>query len=404
MGEASEPTSTQRYRAYRDAIAAETLPAAVLDRDRLDANIRAVVERAAGKPVRVASKSIRSVTVLERILGADRRLQGVLCFSADEAVWLAELGFDDLVVAYPTVQPGSVRRVCRALRNGAHIVLMVDDPEHVRQLDAAAAEAGVVLPLCIDVDMSWRLPGLHFGVRRSPLSQPDEVVALYRDIARRDNVVLEGVMGYEAQISGVGDTPPGRRLTGAVIRALKRGAIPRIAERRRAVVTALFEAGARPRFVNGGGTGSLESTARDEAVTEVTAGSAFFSPHLFDHYRDFRHEPALTFALEVVRRPGPGYVTCQGGGYVASGAGGPSALPRPWLPEGLALDPQEGAGEVQTPLRIRGGARPAIGEPVFFRHAKAGELCERFREIAIVSGDGIVERVATYRGAGACFF
>ena len=311
---------------------------------------------------------------------------------------LAERGFDDLLVAYPTVEADAVRQVCRALRRGSDITLMVDCAEHVRRLANLAAEEGVTLPLCLDVDMSMRLPGLNFGVFRSPVRGAEDALAVYHVIREHDAVHLAGVMGYEAQIAGVTDTGPGQAAKNAVIRALKKRSIRQLTERRDAVVRALHDAGARLRFVNGGGTGSLETTAADTEVTEVTAGSGLYSPALFDHYHNFRHVPAAMFALEVVRQPDDDHVTCLGGGYVASGSASPDRLPVPALPEGLALDPNEGAGEVQTPLT--GDNAPALGEPVFFRHAKAGELCERFNELLLVR-DGAVERtVPTYHGEG----
>src|SRR5207247_870253 len=125
----------------------------------------------------------------------------------------------------------------------------------------------------------------------------------------------------------------------------------------------------------GGGTASL-SFAKDEPwLTELTAGSAFLCPHLFDGYSNVELEPACFFALQAVRRPEPGIVTCQGGGYAASGEAGASRLPKPWLPKAELLKP-EGAGEVQTPVRLTNGADVRLGDPVFFRHAKGGELAE----------------------------
>ena len=78
-----------------------------------------------------------------------------------------------------------------------------------------------------------------------------------------------------------------------------------IAERRAEIVAAVG-AVAPLRFVNGGGTGSLELTAREEAVTELAAGSGFYAPALFDDYSRFSLQPAAGFALPVVRRPAPG--------------------------------------------------------------------------------------------------
>jgi D-serine deaminase-like pyridoxal phosphate-dependent protein len=154
------------------------------------------------------------------------------------------------------------------------------------------------------------------------------------------------------------------------------------------------------RFVNGGGTGSVERTAAEPAITEVAAGSGLFAPTLFDAYTSFSPRPAAFFALPVVRRPRRGVATVLGGGYPASGAPGRDRLPRPVFPPGLRLDRQEGAGEVQTPVL---GAELEVGDRVWFRHAKAGELCERFDVLHLVRGDRVVDVVPTYRGEGRAF-
>ncbi len=386
---------------YREALGGRALPAALVDLDRLDRNLADILERAGELPVRLASKSVRSQAILAYAQAFDERFQGLMCFHAREACMLAEHGFTDLLVAYPTLESEAVRRVCEQIRRGGEITLMVDCPEHVRRLGTIAEEQGVTLPLCLEVDMSMRLPGLNFGVFRSPIRSVEDALALYRMIRDHPAVTLDGVMGYEAQIAGVTDTGPGQRARNAIIRALKRRSIRELAQRRDAVVQALHDAGARLRFVNGGGTGSLESTTADREVTEVAAGSGLYSPALFDHYHNFRHVPAAMFALEVVRQPDDDHVTCLGGGYVASGSATPDRLPVPTLPEGLALDPNEGAGEVQTPLT--GDNAPGLGEPVFFRHAKAGELCERFNSLLLIRGGRVVDEVPTYRGEGRQF-
>src|SRR5690606_12525238 len=179
-----------------------------------------------------------------------------------------------------------------------------------------------------------------------------------------------------------------------------------LSRRRRAMVAALDRAGLRPSLVNGGGSGSLDTTTPESGVTEVTAGSAFLKPHLFDYYKNPHMkalEPACFFAVEVTRRPAPRMVTCLGGGYVASGAPGRDKVPLPWLPRGIELVDAEMCGEVQTPLELPPGVELALGDPVIFRHAKGGELADRFNEILLVAGGAIVGRVKTYRGEGRCF-
>jgi D-serine deaminase-like pyridoxal phosphate-dependent protein len=391
------------YAHYKQVFAGQRMPFAFVDLDLFDANIAAAVALAGDKRIRVASKSVRSVALLRRALAADPRIQGVMCFTAREAVYLAGLGFDDLLIGYPTVHPADLADVMRATTDGAHITLMVDSVAHVERAERAAREQGVRLPLCLELDMSLDIPGLHFGVWRSPLHTAEQARPVIARIQASEHVWLDGVMGYEAQIAGVGDNAPGQRMKNALIRALKRRSAKDVAQRRGELVALINSLGGRLRFVNGGGTGSLRTTRAEPAVTEITVGSGFYSPTLFDAYRDFRYQPAAGFAIEIVRRPQPDIYTCLGGGYIASGAAGKERLPSVYLPQGARLEALEGAGEVQTPVRCRGPEKLDIGDPIFLRHAKAGELCERFTHLLLAQDGKVVETVTTYRGDGQNF-
>ena len=370
-------------------------PFAVLDLDAFDCNADDLMRRADGVPLRLASKSLRVRALQERALNAG--FCGTLCFTLPEALWLASLGWDDLVVGYPTVDRASLRELVSGPAR-ERITLMVDCREH---LDLIPAGGGPV-KVCIDVDAGWRLPGgfMTIGAKRSPLHDPFQVAAFAREVAARPELVLDGLMAYEGQIAGVGDRPPGRPLMRLALPLVQALSARELAGRRAEIVDAVRSV-APLRFVNGGGTGSIERTAAEPAVTEVAAGSGLFGPTLFDAYRAFKPRPAAFFALPVVRKPTPKIATALGGGYIASGAPGRDRLPRPVLPSGLKLDALEGAGEVQTPLL--GAESLRVGDRVFFRHAKAGELCERFAVVHLVSGGAIVDAVPTYRGEGKTF-
>jgi D-serine deaminase-like pyridoxal phosphate-dependent protein len=391
------------YPSCRDAVRGHRLPLAYVDLDRLRQNAAALVARARGLPLRLATKSVRVRSLLRLVLDEFPGFRGLMCFTAGEAAWLAREGFDDLLVAYPTVEPSELLEVADAVRGGRRLVLTVDDEAQLPALTHAAEAAGVRLGVSIELDMSssWRV--LHFGVRRSPLTTPAAVVALARAIRARPSLDLVGLMGYEAQIAGVPDAVRGQAPRNAVVRALKRRSMAEVARRREAAVAALRADGFALAFVNGGGTGSLEASRGDVSVTELTAGSGLFSPALFDGYAAFRHLPAAGFALPIVRVPGPGTYTCHGGGYVASGAAGRDKLPSVQLPEGARLLPLEGAGEVQTPVVYTGPVALAVGDPIFFRHAKAGELSERFDRVLLIEGGRAVGETPTYRGEGRCF-
>lgn len=391
------------YSRYKSLLANERLPSAFVDLDALEANARLMLALSKGMPIRVASKSIRSVAVMKHIFSLSPTFQGLLCFSAEEAAFLADEGFNDLVVAYPTVQPQAVRAVCERVQQGTRISLMIDSPAHIDKLAAIARDYAKPLPVTIDIDMASDFPGIHFGVWRSPVRSKEAVLGLWRLLRQYPQLELDGVMGYEAQIAGLGDAVPGQAPKNAVIRFMKQRSATEVFARRALLVDALKQAGATLRFVNAGGTGSLRESLADRSITELAAGSGFYCPLLFDNYKNLRLQAAAFFAIEVSRIASPGRVTCLGGGYVASGAPGVGKLPQPYLPFGLSLDANEGTGEVQTPLHVPSHVKLAVGDPVIFRHAKAGELCERFKELLLVRGSTIEDRVPTYRGQGQCF-
>ena len=381
-------------------------PFAFVDLDAMWSNAEEMLGRAGEKPIRVASKSVRCRALLERILRRDERFAGLMTFTLPETLWLAENGFENLLLAYPTADTAALGELAlRSVANpaGAPIV-MVDCVEHLEGIESVLGAGAAPVRVCIDLDGGWRGLGgrIKVGPKRSPVHTVEEAVALAREIALRPQLELAALMSYEGQIAGVGDRPSGRRMRGAAIRTMQRRSAAELAKRRAAVVAAIREFAELP-IVNGGGTGSLELTGAEDAVTEVSAGSGFYAPTLFDHYSRFSLSPAAGFALPIVRKPSPGIATALGGGYLASGSGDAARLPSPWLPDGLQLDSEEGAGEVQTPLSGPPARDLQIGDRVYMRHAKAGELCERFDSLHLVEGNEVIDVVPTYRGEGQTF-
>jgi D-serine deaminase-like pyridoxal phosphate-dependent protein len=397
---------TQSVDRYERIFAEVEAPFAFVDLDAMWANADAMLGSANGKPIRVASKSIRCRTLLEEILRRDQGFRGLMTYTLAETLWLAEQGFEDLLLAYPTTDIDALGDLAlRSVANpGGAPVVMVDCAAHLDAIEAVLGAGAAPVRVCIDLDAAWWALGgrIKVGPKRSPVHTVEQAVELAREIERRPKIELDGLMAYEGQIAGVGDQPPGRRLRGKMIRFMQRRSAKELAARRGAVVAALGEF-VELEIVNGGGTGSLELTAAEPAVTELTAGSGFYAPALFDHYSRFSLTPAAGFALPIVRKPEPRVATALGGGYLASGSGDASRLPAPWLPPGLKLDPEEGAGEVQTPLLGAAAESLVVGDRAYLRHAKAGELCERFNVLHLVEGDAIVDVVPTYRGEGKSF-
>jgi D-serine deaminase-like pyridoxal phosphate-dependent protein len=407
FGARAEPAVVTRAGALRfEALQAATAhlepPFAAVDLDAFDVNAADLTRRAGDKPIRLASKSVRSRALIRRALDRES-FQGILAFTLAEALWLAE-EHEDVVIGYPTADVASLRLLAADERLASRVTLMIDSTEHLDFVDAAVGTARPAIRICIDLDAALELAGgrVHLGPRRSPVHSPRQAVQLARAVVARAGFELVGLMAYEGQIAGLGDNQPGPPVKRGVLRAMQRMSAEDLKQRRAAIVEAV-EAVAPLEFVNGGGTGSLELTSAEAAVTEVTAGSGLYAPGLFDHYRAFRPYPAAFFVLSVVRRPSPEIATVLGGGWVASGPPGNDRLPTIAWPRGLRYSPTEAAGEVQTPVSGDAAADLVIGDRVWFRHAKAGELCERVDVLHLVQGDDVVEAVPTYRGEGKYF-
>ena len=393
---------------WRSALRGERLPAVLVDLDAFERNARHVadtVRAAGGVRIRPATKSVRVPALLRRLAAVDPIYQGWMTYAAAEARALWQDGLDDLLVAYPTLQPADLADLRAVHEGGGRVALVVDSAEGLRAVSAALAGAASPLRVVIDVDLSLRPLGgaAHLGVRRSPVRTVDDarrLAALARDTP---GARLAGWMGYDAQLAGLQDASPFHGLMNLAARAVRAASRRSVRAKRQAIAEALARDGHATEIANGGGSGSIDHAPREPWLTEVTAGSGFLGPHLFDYFRNVRFEPAFFVALQVTRASDAGFVTCQGGGYVASGAAGPDKLPAPWWPAGARLLGAEGAGEVQTPLRLPPGARVGVGDAVLLRHAKGGELAERFNEYLLARGGAVVERAPTYRGRGWCF-
>ncbi|MCG8688970.1 MAG: alanine racemase [Desulfobacterales bacterium] len=397
------------YEKYKTIFKTYRLPLAFVDLDRFDRNISYVAstQKNTGKTIRVASKSIRSVDLIKRVFEKGGPVyKGVLAFTMEEAAFLIDNGLDDIIVAYPTVQASDLELFAEKTQQGATVSLMVDSVAHLECISRKAENAGLCLNVCLDADMSFRPFGgrIHLGVRRSPLFDPDQVLSLAKKALTMPGLKITGFMGYEAQIASLNDDVPGQGPKNWLLRFFKNRSARELWARRAQMINGLSAMGIDLEVVNGGGSGSLYFTGQDDSVTEVTAGSAFFAPGLFTYFHDVHFEPSAFFALQVARIPKKGMVTCQGGGYVGSGEVNANRLPWPVMPQGLSYLPMEGAGEVQTPLVLPKDC-PALvpGDPVFFQHAKAGELCERFNELHLVTDNTCIGTVPTYRGQGNAF-
>lgn len=377
-------------------------PTMVVDLAAFDANAADLVRRASGTTLRVASKSLRVPALLRRALACPG-FSGVLTYSLREALWLHGEGVcDDLVMGYPSVDRSALSHLVASPSAAAAITLMIDSVDHLDVVDSVRASKAVSIRIAIDVDAGLKLGGQHVGPKRSPLRDVRPITELARQVVDRPGFSLVGVMTYEGQVAGVPDAVPNQRAKSMVVRRLKSASVEQLKVRRRSINAALRDI-APLEFWNAGGSGSVESSASDPVVTEVAAGSGLLVPGLFDHYQSFTPRPAAFFGVPVLRRPSPQIATVAGGGFIASGPVGDDRAPIPWAPPGLHLTGLEGAGEVQTPLTGHAASQLRVGDLVWFRHAKSGELFEHTNTVHLLAGDEFVDAVPSYRGTGNSF-
>ena len=390
------------YLRYKNILAAQSFPYAFVDMEAFKKNVQINAERAKDKKIRIASKSVRCPDLMRLILDTNTTYQGLMAFHGKEAVFLSQQNFDDILLGYPIVDKAILQEIGKEIQKGKYICLMVDLPEHLAIANEVGKAMNVIFPICIDIDLSNDFGPLHFGVWRSQVTDEKTLNSLLQQIKKNDFLRLDGLMGYEAQIAGVADAIKGDPKN-HIIRFLKKRSIPKVKSWRTKAIEMIRQEGFTLKFINGGGTGSIESTLQEKDVTEITVGSGLFQSHYFDNYTSFDLHPAIFFGIQIVRHPKPDIYTCHGGGYIASGAVDALKAPQVYLPEGAKLDKNEGAGEVQTPIHYKGKHSLGIGDPVFLRHTKAGEVCERFRELLLIEDDTITGTALTYRGFGGCF-
>ena len=337
----------------------------------------------------------------------------MLAFTAPEALYLAEQGFTDIVVAYPTVDRAAIAQVARmtATDPDRAPVLMVDDRPHLDLIEGAIGGGPAKVRVCLDIDVSWWPLGgrvARVGPKRSPIHDPVRAARMAAEIAERPGTELAGLMAYEGQIAGVGDRIAGRPLRSAAIRLMQSRSeaeirSPAAADRRRGARVARR---ARPRarvhqrrrhraaWRGPRRRGSSPSSPPARASTPRRCSTTTARS------RSSRPRCSRSGGPPAGRRASP---PCSAAATSPPAAPGRDRLPDPYLPGGLRFDREEGAGEVQTPVSGAAAYKLRVGDRVYLRHAKAGELCERFDSLYLVEGERIVDQVPTYRGEGKTF-
>lgn len=375
-------------------------PFAWLDLDALDYNVQYVQKQCGNQAIRIATKSVRSIEVLRYIQERLSNCSGLMSFTASETVYLLEQGFNHILIGYPVYEENAIEQMTPFIKEGRKVYFMVDNLDQLPLLQNIAEKHSIHFEICIDINVSTDYKLLYFGTKRSPIDSVDKLKNFTEHIRSLPNIKVSACMAYDAQIAGVTDAT-NSFFKDYLVRGLKKHSFPKIASLRKQAVDYLKE-NFDIEIINAGGTGSMHLLKDANDITEITVGSAFYAPALFSNYQALELQPAAGFALRVTRIFSDNVIVCHGGGYIASGAPGKDRLPQFLEPNVYAYSSLEGAGEVQTPITVK-GRKHTIGDTIYFRHAKAGELCERFHKLHIIKNGAYGGAFKTYRGDGKCF-
>ena len=346
-------------------------PVPIVDLDALEQNIAgiaaAVAERGAAWRPHVKVHKTPAIAHMQLAAGAI----GVACAKLGEAEVLAAAGMRDIMVANQIVGPIKTRRLAALCRH-ADIIVAVDDPRNVAELDAVARDHGVRPRVVIEVDI---------GMGRCGVQPGPDTVALARVVTGCDSLRFAGIMAWEGQAMGVADNESRPRVIAEAVGNLV------------ATADACRAAGLPVEIVSCSGTGTYLVAAAIPGVTEVQAGGGIFGDPVYRRM-GVPVQPALSLIAQVISRPTPTRIVFDFGRKQID----PSMAP----PVPLGLD-----GVAATELHIEHcivtldspAESPDLGERVAFE-VGFGDRAIHLHEHLYGVRNGIVETVWPVSGRG----
>jgi D-serine deaminase-like pyridoxal phosphate-dependent protein len=248
-------------------------PALVIDLDAFERNLRRLPEQIAGSPVKArphAKTHKCPVVALKQVeLGA----VGVCVQKVSEAEAMVYGGVRDVLVTNEVVGRQKLRRLT-ALAQNARIGVCVDDVGQVHALNTAAGEAGVTLPVYVEVNMGGNRCGVEPG---------EPALELARHVVDAPHLAFAGLQAYHGSAQHLRGWDERRQ---AIAQAVDRAGRTR---------ELLARHGIDCPTVTGAGTGSFEFEAASGVYTELQCGSYIFMDADYGRNRDRDGGPFTTF-------------------------------------------------------------------------------------------------------------
>ena len=322
-------------------------PALLLDLDRFERNIAKMAASiaAAGKKLRPHSKTHKCPEIARRQIAAGA--VGICCAKVGEADVMAEAGIRNILITTEVVGPEKIGRLLGVLERVPETLVVVDNPDNVRELGLAMSRAGKVLNVLVDVDVGGRRTGVQPG---------EPAVHVARMVTLETALNLRGLQGYAGHCAHVQGYVNRRKTSHRWMNRLMK-------------TRDLFEKNGLPvEIVSGGSSGTFNIDSDLKGMTELQSGS--YCVMDLDYrkiggkgggdYDDF--EMALTVLTTVISVPTREMAMVDGGFKAFS-------TDKPFVPEAVECPgvKYSWAGDEHGRLTVsEEGRLPALGQLIEF--------------------------------------
>ena len=249
-------------------------PALIIDLDAFERNLMRLPQRIEGRNVRLRPHAKTHKCPVIALQQMARGAVGVCVQKVGEAEAMVYGGVPDVLVTNEVVGRQKLRRLM-ALAHVARVGVCADDAGQVEALDAAAAEAGVTMPVYVEVNMGGNRCGVEPG---------EPALDLARRVADKPHLKFAGLQAYHGSAQHLRGWQERRA---AIAQATDKAGLTRDLLERRGISCPV---------VTGAGTGTYEFETGSGVYTELQCGSYIFMDA--DYGRNLDPDGAPTKAFE----------------------------------------------------------------------------------------------------------
>jgi 3-hydroxy-D-aspartate aldolase len=248
-------------------------PALLIDLDAFEYNLGHMAELLAPTKtkLRAHAKTHKSPVIAK--LQMARGAVGQCVQKVAEAEALAWGGIPDILVSNEVVGASKLARLA-ALARISKVAVCADDGAQVKAIESAAADAGIRLPVLVEIDV---------GAGRCGVQPGPEAVELAKQIAASKHLIFGGLQAYQGSAQHKRTVEERQKLIGNAVDGSRR------------TVEQLRQQGLDCAIIGGAGTGTFQIESASGVYTEIQAGSYVFMDADYARNLDEHGAPIGTF-------------------------------------------------------------------------------------------------------------